>query len=88
MSIDDILDSAQFIFDKKGEKTAVQLDFAVWEKIVELLNNEKPVQYKDDSKTDDWQAMMTLIRETAVDTGIEDLAIEHDHYLYGKPKSN
>jgi hypothetical protein len=27
-----------------------------------------------------------LIEECAVDTGIEDLAAQHDHYLYGKPK--
>lgn len=26
------------------------------------------------------------ISSLAVDTGISDLAIEHDHYLYGKPK--
>ena len=26
------------------------------------------------------------ISSLAVDTGIEDLAIEHDHYLYGIPK--
>jgi hypothetical protein len=26
------------------------------------------------------------ISSLAVDTGIEDLAIEHDHYLYGTPK--
>ncbi|HIJ06506.1 MAG: Uncharacterized protein XE11_2101 [Methanomicrobiales archaeon 53_19] len=28
------------------------------------------------------------ISSLAVDTGIEDLAIEHDHYLYGTPKQN
>ncbi|WP_346865094.1 hypothetical protein [Methanocalculus sp. MSAO_Arc2] len=26
------------------------------------------------------------ISSLAVDTGIEDLAVEHDHYLYGTPK--
>ncbi len=28
------------------------------------------------------------ISSLAVDTGIEDLAIEHDHYLYWTPKRN
>ncbi len=28
------------------------------------------------------------ISSLAVDTGIEDLAVEHDHYLYGIPKQN
>lgn len=27
-----------------------------------------------------------LVEECAVDTGISDLADQHDHYLYGKPK--
>ncbi len=29
-----------------------------------------------------------LIEACQVDTGIEDLASEHDHYLYGTPKKN
>jgi hypothetical protein len=28
-----------------------------------------------------------LIEECTVDTGIPDLAHQHDHYLYGKPKT-
>ena len=27
-----------------------------------------------------------LVEECALDTGIPDLADQHDHYLYGKPK--
>lgn len=30
--------------------------------------------------------LMKLIAECATDTGIGDLAHEHDHYLYGTPK--
>jgi hypothetical protein len=33
-----------------------------------------------------WNALMTLAEECAVETGISDLAHQHDHYLYGKPK--
>ena len=32
------------------------------------------------------KSLEDLIEECAVDTGIEDLAAQHDHYLYGKPK--
>ncbi len=32
------------------------------------------------------KSLADLIAECEVDTGIEDLAAQHDHYLYGKPK--
>jgi hypothetical protein len=35
----------------------------------------------------EWNALFRLIEENAVETGITDLAREHNHYLYGKPKS-
>jgi hypothetical protein len=31
------------------------------------------------------KSLEELIAECEVDTGIEDLAAQHDHYLYGKP---
>jgi len=31
-------------------------------------------------------SLKTLVDEFQVDTGIEDLAAQHDHYLYGTPK--
>jgi hypothetical protein len=33
-----------------------------------------------------WDAMMKLVETCSVKTGIPDLAHQHDHYLYGKPK--
>ena len=38
--------------------------------------------------TDDeaWGALEQLVEDCAVETGIPDLAYQHDHYLYGKPK--
>jgi hypothetical protein len=33
-----------------------------------------------------WDALMHLIEASTMETGIEDLAHQHDHYLYGKPK--
>jgi hypothetical protein len=33
-----------------------------------------------------WNALMKLAEDCAVETGITDLAHQHDHYLYGKPK--
>jgi predicted DNA-binding antitoxin AbrB/MazE fold protein len=34
----------------------------------------------------DWDALAQLVEECAVETGITDLAHQHDHYLYNKPK--
>jgi predicted DNA-binding antitoxin AbrB/MazE fold protein len=33
-----------------------------------------------------WDALVQLVEECAVETGITDLAHQHDHYLYSKPK--
>jgi hypothetical protein len=33
-----------------------------------------------------WESLTQLIEECQMDTGIEDLAHEHDHYIHGKPK--
>lgn len=33
-----------------------------------------------------WDALVQLVEDCAVETGVADLAHQHDHYLYGKPK--
>ena len=33
-----------------------------------------------------WSSLTHLIQECAVETGIDDLAHQHDHYLYDTPK--
>lgn len=33
-----------------------------------------------------WDALTQLLAECSIDTGISDLAQQHDHYLYGVPK--
>ena len=33
-----------------------------------------------------WDALARLVESCQVETGISDLAHQHDHYLYGKPK--
>jgi hypothetical protein len=53
------------------------------------------ITFLEESQTDDsslpmteedWDALVKLLRDCAVDTGIPDLAHQHDHYLYGTPK--
>lgn len=33
-----------------------------------------------------WDGLQQLVEDCVVETGISDLAHQHDHYLYGKPK--
>jgi hypothetical protein len=55
------------------------------EVIITFLENEDQEQ-SDDAIDADWDALMHLIEETKIETGIGDLAHQHDHYLYGTPK--
>lgn len=59
-------------------------------------HNGQPViiTFLDEGMTDErssaegegWEALTELVDACAVETGISDLARQHDHYLYGKPK--
>jgi hypothetical protein len=55
--------------------------------IEEIFIKER-LSYEIEKKTslydDPWDSLD--IKEIAVDTGIEDFAENHDHYLYGTPK--
>ena len=56
-------------------------------------NRLKPVETKKekggagaDESDAGWEDFLENIDEYAVETGISDLAVNHDHYLYGTPK--
>jgi hypothetical protein len=55
------------------------------EVIITFLDDVKSAIYGDQA---DWNHLTKLVAECAMETGIDDLADEHDHYLYGKPKRN
>jgi hypothetical protein len=52
--------------------------------IITLLEEDKDTSPA--AGKDDWDTLMKLIEDCRMDTGIPDLAHQHDHYLYGKPK--
>ena len=54
-------------------------------KMVHFLKTEilTPVKSKPKKKL---MATLADLDSLAVDTGINDLAVQHDHYLYGMPK--
>lgn len=46
-------------------------------------DNGMPSQTMDDRS---WDTLAQLLGDCAIDTGVQDLASQHDHYLYGIPK--
>ena len=56
---------------------------------LEEPSTEKPSPEKLDADIKaGWDQLMQLIEENTMDTGIEDLAHQHDHYLHNKPKQS
>lgn len=51
--------------------------------LITFLENEQPTETADAAA---WDSLETLIQDCAGETGISDLAHQHDHYLHGKPK--
>ena len=57
--------------------------------VFDFIRNFEMSNQDDRSEVDDWNRLTQIIKECTIDTGIKDLAQEHDHYLYGTPnKSN
>ncbi len=53
--------------------------------IITFLEEEPaiPPPAEEDSA---WDSLARLVEDCAIETGLTDLAHQHDHYLYGKPK--
>ena len=52
-----------------------------------LAGSIQEIDSEDDARIDaGWEALTALIKECQVDTGIEDLAHQQDHYIHGTPK--
>jgi hypothetical protein len=52
----------------------------------EIKSREARFRYAESDGEDDWDNLIQLVEDCAVSTGIEDLAHQHNHYLYGTPK--
>ena len=87
MHLETLLAEAQYVVDGQGQRKAVQLDLQVWEDLIAtLIQREKQsVGIRGENETG-WDSLMQIVAEATVDTGLTDLAHEHDHYLYGTPK--
>jgi hypothetical protein len=56
------------------------------EVLITFLNEQIPVANVRDVQKTDYDALTKLLEDCQMDTGIEDLAHQHDHYLHGTPK--
>ena len=55
--------------------------------IITFLDESRPSPAVEGGCDDGYDALSRLIEETQVETGIGDLAHQHDHYLYGTTKN-
>lgn len=44
-------------------------------------------EHSQETEAKSWDALAQLLNECAIDTGVSDLAQQHDHYLYGLTKN-
>ena len=56
--------------------------------LITFVESEQPTSPTDDLSwnSEDWDQFEQLIENCTLDTGIEDLAHQHDHYIHGTPK--
>jgi len=54
--------------------------------IITFLEAEKTSGLSQDDSG--WNKLMQIVDRCTVDTGIDDVAHQHDHYLYGKSHQN
>jgi hypothetical protein len=54
--------------------------------IITFLEDGAAPEASDIDMEAEWRAFQELLEACQVDSGIPDLAHEHDHYLHGKPK--
>lgn len=56
------------------------------EEVLITFLNERPVAPAGRVQETDYDALTQLLADSQMDTGIEDLAHQHDHYIHGTPK--
>jgi PHD/YefM family antitoxin component YafN of YafNO toxin-antitoxin module len=71
MSIQKIVESAQIVIDANGTKKAILLDFALWEEILELLEDLEDAAEIDRLRDEDeeeisWEQAKTELRDQGV----------------------
>ena len=71
MSIQEIVESAQIVIDANGTKKVILLDFALWEEILELLEDLEDAAEierlrREDEEEISWEQAKTELRNQGV----------------------
>jgi len=53
-----------------------------------IVITQEPENGKRPVEDHSWNELAELVNECAIDTGVSDLAHQHDHYLYGTSKQD
>ena len=56
------------------------------EEVLITFLNERPAASVKSVRETDYETLTQLLADSQMDTGIEDLAHQHDHYIHGTPK--
>ncbi len=72
MSVIELIESAQFVVDSAGNRKAVQLDLAVWEELVSVLEDLEDAQELTQLRQLDeeivlWEQAKTELRADGID---------------------
>lgn len=72
MSVIELIESAQFVVDSAGNRKAVQLDLAVWEELVSVLEDLEDAQELTqlrqlDEEIIPWEQAKTELRADGID---------------------
>ena len=70
---------AEFVKGREGQPVVIIF-------LEEYPVNSATREVRDEDVT--WNTLAHLVEDCAVETGVVDLAHQHDHYLYGKAKKS
>lgn len=75
-NLTDLLEDIRVVVDNKGNKTAVQIEWIVWEKLLDLLQT---VDFSNkDALMDNPMALAALYQESAVeDKSLAEMGLSH-----------
>lgn len=68
------------------ELIKAELDLMSEKKLENIYQIIKKINEEEMDKVSDWDRLSHVLDECKIDTGIEDLAYQHDHYIHGSPK--
>lgn len=70
-----------------GRPTAVLINFEQYEALIAQLETLKQQQDQQPATIAEGKSTFATLADMAQDLGVDDLAEQHDHYLYGTDKS-